>query len=150
MKFSTKKKSRSGSPISIIALAAGQDRKKRAERCLTAEVGRCLCQFKNSTTWERWGGNNKNTVPILLDSRLGNLHIRTIYIGTLKRRIFLQWLERRWEAINVSMISGSRTWEAMRSDKSKAMEGDRCIYGRWAYVSSHLLSPLIASKNWDD
>jgi len=32
----------------------------------------------------------------------------------------------------MSMVDGSRTWEAMKDDDSKVIGGDRCVYGRWA------------------
>jgi hypothetical protein len=39
------------------------------------------------------------------------------------------------------MVGGPRTWEAMEGDDSKAMEGDRCVYGRWAiYITSSLIA----------
>ena len=57
--------------------------------------------------------------------------------------IFLQWLERRWEVIGVFMVGGPRTWKTIRGVGSKAMGGDRYVYGRWAI---DVTSSPIASK----
>jgi len=46
------------------------------------------------------------------------------------------------EAIDVSMVGGPRTQEAMRDDRSKAMGDDRCVYSRWVIC---VTSPPIAS-----
>jgi hypothetical protein len=44
--------------------------------------------------------------------------------------------------IDVSMVGGPRISKAMRSDRSKAMRDDRCVYDQWAHMchvaSDHL------------